>query len=165
MSVKKIVKIGDPVLRQRSMEVEKIDSEIISLVQDMKDTISVDDYNAVGLAAPQIGVLKRVIMINWGKIQVYINPEIEILDSSTEELHEGCLSVYSVGAMIKRPKKIRVKAMNLKGEKLDFIVEGMLARIFIHEKDHLEGKLFIDYLDSKDKRDLMIKISEMSRKN
>ncbi|MHB8278021.1 MAG: peptide deformylase [Candidatus Humimicrobiaceae bacterium] len=155
-------KIGDPVLRKISEKVEKIDKEISRLIKDMIDTISLDEYNAVGLAAVQIGVLKRVIVINWGKIEVYINPEIKIIDKEEEEQHEGCLSLYSIGCMLKRPRKVQITAITLKAERITFEVEGMLARIFLHELDHLDGKLFIDYLDKEAKRELMVKISEKS---
>ena len=160
MAVKNIIKIGSPVLRQISEKVEKIDKAIFSLIKDMTDTITFEEYNAVGLAAVQIGVLKRVIVINWGKIEAYINPEIEILDKEEEELHEGCLSLYSIGCKIKRPKKIRVTAITPKAVKVTFEAEGMLARIFLHEIDHLEGKLFIDYLDKESKRELMLMVSK-----
>lgn len=162
MAVKTIRKIGDPVLRKISEKVEKIDKEISRLIKDMIDTISLDEYNAVGLAAVQIGVLKRVIVINWGKIEVYINPEIKIIDKEEEEQHEGCLSLYSTGCMLKRPRKVQITAITLKAERITFEVEGMLARIFLHELDHLDGKLFIDYLDKEAKRELMVKISEKS---
>jgi len=160
MAVKTIRKIGDPVLRKKSEKVEKIDKEILLLIDDMIDTINSDEYNAVGLAAVQIGVLKRVIVVNLGKTEVYINPEIKIIGKEVEEQHEGCLSLYSVGCMLKRPKKIQVTALTPKSEKVSFKAEGMLARIFLHEVDHLDGKLFIDYLDSETKRELMVKISE-----
>jgi peptide deformylase len=162
MTVKNIIKIGNPVLRQISEKVEKIDKEIFSLIKDMADTINFEEYNAVGLAAVQIGVLKRIIVINWGKIEAYINPEIEIIDKDEEEQHEGCLSLYSIGCMVKRPKKIKVSAITPKAVKVIFEAEGMLARILLHEVDHLEGRLFIDYLDRESKRELMVKVSEKS---
>ncbi|MCE5330239.1 peptide deformylase [bacterium] len=160
MAVRTIRKIGDPILREISEKVEKIDNETLELVRDMIDTIKVDDYSAVGLAAVQIGVLKRVIVINYDKIEVYINPEIKIISDEEEEAHEGCLSLYSIGCMLKRPKKIQVDAVTLKGENISFEADGMFARVFLHEIDHLNGKLFIDYLDKEAKRELMIKISQ-----
>lgn len=160
MAVRTIRKIGDPILRKISEKVEKIDNETLELVRDMIDTIKVDDYSAVGLAAVQIGVLKRVIVINFDKIEVYINPEIKIISDEEEEAHEGCLSLYSIGCMLKRPKKIQVDAVTLKGENISFEADGMFARVFLHEIDHLNGKLFIDYLDKEAKRELMIKISQ-----
>jgi peptide deformylase len=162
MAVKPIIKVGNPVLRQISEKVEKIDKQLLSLIKDMADTTNFEEYNAVGLAAVQIGVLKRVIIVNWGKTEAYINPEIEILDNAEEEQHEGCLSLYSIGCKIKRPKKIRVSAITPKAGKIVLEAEGMLARIFLHEVDHLNGRLFIDYLDSESKRELMIKVSEKS---
>ncbi len=164
MAVQRIRKLGDPVLRKISEKVEKIDEEILGIIQDMIDTINVKDSNAVGLAAPQIGVLKRIIVLNLTKNEVFINPEIEILDRQEEEAEEGCLSLYSIGCNVKRPKKIRVKALTPEGEEVLFNAEGMLARIFLHEVDHLQGKLFIDYLDSGTKRELMLKISELNLK-
>ena len=160
MAVKNIIKIGNPVLRQISEKVEKIDKEVFSLINDMIDTVNFEEYKAVGLAAVQIGVLKRIIVVNWGKIEAYINPEIEIIDKEEEEQHEGCLSLYSIGCKLKRPKKIRVSAITPKAVRVTFEVEDMLARIFLHEVDHLEGRLFIDYLDKESKRELMIKVSE-----
>ncbi len=162
MAVRTIIKIGDPVLRKISEKVEKIDNEIRKLARDMIDTIKVDDYSAVGLAAVQIGVLKRIIVINYEKIEVYINPEIKIIGDDEEEAHEGCLSLYSIGCMLKRPKKIHVDAITLKGENISFEAEGMFARVFLHETDHLNGKLFIDYLDKETKRELMVRISQKS---
>jgi len=164
MAVKSIRKLGDPILRKISEKVEKIDEEILGIIQDMVDTINTKDSNAVGLAAPQIGVLKRIIVLNWTKNEVFINPEIEILDQQEEEAEEGCLSLYSIGYNVKRPKKIRVKALTPEGEKVSIDAEGMLARIFLHEVDHLQGKLFIDYLDSDAKRELMLQISELNLK-
>jgi len=160
MTVKNIIKIGNPVLRQISEKVEKIDKEIFSIIKDMTDTIKLEEYNAVGLAAVQVGVLKRIIVINWGKIEAFINPVVEIIGKEEEEQNEGCLSLYSIGCMVKRPKKIKVCAITPKAVKVSFEAEGMLARIFLHEIDHLNGRLFIDYLDKESKRELMVKVSE-----
>jgi peptide deformylase len=162
MAVKNIIRIGNPILRQISEKVEKIDKEILSLIKDMSDTIKLEEYNAVGLAAVQVGVPKRIIVINWGKVEAFINPEIEIIDKEEEEQNEGCLSLYSIGCMVKRPKRIKVNAITPKAAKVSFEAEGMLARIFLHETDHLNGRLFIDYLDTEAKRELMIKVSEKS---
>lgn len=162
MAVRKIRKIGDPVLREKSKEVKKIDKGVLKLVEDMVDTISKGEEAGVGLAAPQIGVPKRVIVVNFGdKVQAFINPEIEILNSEQIEDEEGCLSVYSMRARLKRAKKIRLKAMDLKGNNISLEAEGVLARIFQHEIDHLNGVLFLDHLDKKSKRELLAKISEI----
>lgn len=160
MAIREIRTLGDPVLRKISSRVDRIDKNIQGIIKDMKDTINSDAYNAVGLAAPQIGISKRIIAVKWDKLEIYINPEITILDNEEEEFQEGCLSIYSIACELKRPKKITVNALSVKNEKLNFTADGMLARIFLHEVDHLDGKLFIDYLDSRKKREIMLKISE-----
>jgi peptide deformylase len=166
MAIVSIRKLGDPVLREISAKVDKIDKDILNIIKDMIDTINSDEYNAVGLAAPQIGIPKRIIAVKWdNNVGVFINPEIKILDTTEEEIQEGCLSIYSIGCNVKRPRKISVKAISSKNEQLSFKAEGMLARIFLHEVDHLNGKLFIDYLDSKQKREIMLQISKINSKN
>jgi len=160
MSVKKIRKIGDPVLREKSREVETIDKNILALAEDMIDTVSDSKISGIGLAAPQIGVLKRIIVVYLNeKFETFINPEINILDSEMLEGEEGCLSVYSIKTNIKRPKKIKLRAKNLKGEEIEFEAEEMLARIFLHEVDHLNGMLFIDYLNPKARKDFLSKLN------
>ena len=162
MAVRKIRKIGDPVLREKSKKIEKIDQGVLRLIDDMIDTIKKREVNAAGLAAPQIGVSKRVIIVNFeDKIQTYINPEIEILDNEEIDGEEGCLSLYSIPYNVKRAKKVRVKAEDLKGNKIELEADGLLARIFQHEIDHLNGILIIDHLDAESKRELLSKISEI----
>ena len=163
MAIRKIRKIGDPVLREKSKKVESIDRGILRLVDDMIDTITKGEVIAAGLAAPQIGVSKRVIIVNFeDKIQTYINPEIKILDNEEIIEKEGCLSVYSIPCDIKRAKKIIVRAEDLKGNKIELEANGLLARIFQHEIDHLNGVLIIDHMDSESKRELLSKISEIN---
>ncbi len=163
MAIRKIRKIGDPVLREKSRKVENIDDGILKLANDMIDAVTNEEFSGVGLAAPQIGVSKRVIVVNFeDKPQIYINPEIEILDNQQVEHEEGCLSVYSIPCSIKRTKKIRVSAEDLKGKKIKLEVEGMMARIFQHEIDHLDGILIVDHLSGKSKREFLSKINEIS---
>ena len=161
MAVKKIRKIGDPVLREKSRSVEKIDSKLLELVKDMVDTLNSE--GGVGLAAPQIGITRRVIIVNLDdKIQAFINPVIEALDNKKIESDEGCLSIYSIqGFCVKRFSRIKVKAKDLKGNDVTLIVEDLLARIFQHEIDHLNGIIYIDHLDRKSKRELLSKINEI----
>ncbi len=161
MAVKEIRKTGDPGLRERSKEVEKIDSKLRKLVKDMTDTMN--EMGGVGLAAPQIGVTRRVIIVNIGaKIQAFINPVIKVLDDKKMEGDEGCLSIYSIkGFQVKRFNKIKVKAMDLKGNKITLTAEGLLARIFQHEVDHLNGILYMDHLDKKSKSELLSRISDL----
>jgi len=165
MALRKIRVLGDPVLRGKSQEVKKIDESMVSLARDMIDSINSGYQPGVGLAAPQIGVSKRVIVVNYGEnIEVYINPEIEILDSSQETEEEGCLSVPNLRAEVKRYKKVKFSALNLSGQKVELEAEGMQARIFQHEIDHLDGLLFIDRVDKNTKRKLMMQYNQMEQK-
>ena len=164
MAVKKIRKIGDPVLRETSSSVEKIDKRVIELVTDMLDTL--ENEGGVGLAAPQIGITKRIILVRYeDRVETYINPEIEIIDRGKVEGDEGCLSIYSIqGFTVKRYPKVKVRGINLKGNTEEFIVEDLLARVFQHEIDHLDGIMFIDHLDAASRRGLLEKISDFKSK-
>lgn len=142
MALRNIRVEGDEILRKRSREISEINDRVLTLIQDMKDTM----YHAegVGLAAPQIGILKRIVVIDVGNGPiVLINPEIVNVQGSQIDL-EGCLSVPGVQGKVKRPQKVTVKALNEKGEMFELEGEGLLARAFCHEIDHLNGKLFID---------------------
>lgn len=161
MAVREVRKIGDPVLREKSKKVEKIDGSVIQLVRDLTDTLK--ETGGVGMAAPQIGVTRRVIIINAdNKIHVFINPEIEVLDDDKIKSDEGCLSIYSIRDFhVKRFSKIKVRAKNLKGNDVEFVAEDLLARIFQHEIDHLNGVLFMDHLDRKSKEELMSRVNDI----
>ena len=160
MAVKKIRKIGDPVLREKSREVETIDKNILALVEDMIDTVSDAGISGIGLSAPQIGVLKRIIIVYLNeKFETFINPEIKIIDNEMLEDEEGCLSLYSIKTNVKRPRKIKLSAKNLKGDEVELEAEEMLARIFMHEIDHLNGMLFIDHLNPKARKDFLSKLN------
>ncbi len=159
MAVKKIRKIGDPVLREKCSDVEKIDKSMLALANDMIDTLA--ERGGVGLAAPQIGVSKKVIIVNFeDKIETYINPEIEILEDEEMEEEEGCLSIFAIqGFKVKRCSKIKVKAKNLRGNRITITATDLPARVFQHEIDHLNGILYIDHLDPQSRRDLLIEIN------
>ena len=161
MAIKKVRKIGDPVLRETSKAVEKIGKSIPDLVRDMIDTLG--DEEGVGLAAPQIGISKRVIIIRYeNEIGTYINPEVEAIGNEMVEDGEGCLSIYSIqGFQVNRFQKVKVRATDLKGKPVKLIAEDLLARIFQHEVDHLNGKMFIDHLDADPRMELLKKISEI----
>lgn len=160
MAVKQVRKIGDPVLRETSKEVEKVDKAVTGLIKDMLDTL--EDEGGVGLAAPQIGITRRVILVRFeDKVETYINPTIEVLDKKKVEGDEGCLSIYSIqGFQVKRSPRVKVKALDIKGEPVEFIAEDMLARILQHEIDHLDGVLFIDHLDADSRMELLKKVEE-----
>ena len=145
MAIRQIVQIGDPVLRKKSKVVEKIDAKIIQLLDDMADTM----YHAdgVGLAAPQVGILKRVVVIDIGDgLLELINPEI--IETSGEQLDdEGCLSVVGEAGSVRRPYRVNVRAFDRNGNLFEIEGEELLARAFCHEIDHLEGVLFVDKIE------------------
>jgi peptide deformylase len=149
MSIKKILKIGSPVLREKCSPIKEINGELENLIQDLKDTM----YAApgVGLAANQIGVPLQVAVVdtsvgeNPSSFYVLINPEI-ILEEGEQFEEEGCLSIPGIYEKIKRPKRVKVKTMDLEGKWIEVEGDGLLARAFCHEIDHLNGKFFIDYL-------------------
>ena len=143
MAKLKIVKVGDPVLRKVCRPVECITPRTLTLLDDMIDTMRA--ANGVGLAAPQIGVLRRIVVIETeedGLIEL-INPKI-IAYSGEQESEEGCLSVPGRWGITRRPMHVTVRALNRKGETVDYTGSGLLAKAFCHELDHLDGKLYID---------------------
>ncbi|MEX1306896.1 MAG: peptide deformylase [Eubacteriales bacterium] len=132
----------NPRLRKKSKTVKEIDDRIKELVEDMKETLAAEE--GVGLAAPQVGVLKRVIIVDDGSgVFEVINPEISNPQGSQIGI-EGCLSLLPKSGYVERPKTLTVTGKNLKGEALKIDAEDFLARIICHEVDHLEGVLFTD---------------------
>ncbi|MCX6705232.1 MAG: peptide deformylase [Candidatus Woesebacteria bacterium] len=164
--IQKILLSNDPVLRQKSKPVSKVDKKILKLIQDLKDTLNVQkEPEGVGLAAPQIGKNLRVFVANYkGFERVVINPELIKIDKqslpsddkqslpsdgkkkSKREILEGCLSLPYYYGPLKRAAKITVKYLNEKGEAFTETFEGFNAQIILHEIDHLEGILFVDHL-------------------
>ena len=138
-----ILKIGDETLRKVCRPVETLTPRICTLLDDMIETMH--EAEGVGLAAPQVGVLRRVVVIEVeeGKIIELINPRI-IATAGTQEEIEGCLSVPGRSGKTRRPMHVTVRALNRKGEEFDISGSGLLARAFCHELDHLDGKLYID---------------------
>lgn len=134
---------GDDILRKKSKPVDKIDDRILTLLKDMADTMYNTGYGA-GLAAPQVGILKRLVVIDLGQGLInLINPEI-IEFSGSHEVEEGCLSIPGKWGKLLRPERVKVKAWNEKGEEFIIEGEGDMAKALCHEIDHLEGILFID---------------------
>ena len=132
----------DTILRKKSKMVKAVDEKILELLEDMAETMYQED--GVGLAAPQIGILKRLVVIDVGEGLIkLINPVI-IEASGEQQGIEGCLSVPGVSGEVIRPQKVRIEAQNEKGEYIELEGEDLLARAFCHELDHLEGILFID---------------------
>jgi len=142
MAVYKIVEIGSPVLREKAREVNKISPAIEKLLKNMADTLY--DAKGYGLAAPQIGVSKCVIIIDIGEgLLELINPVI--LEKQGRQVDvEGCLSIPGVSGEVARAYQVRVQGLNRQGEMQDIRGEGLLARALQHEIDHLEGVLFVD---------------------
>lgn len=141
MAIRTIVKRGDPVLSKRCREVEKIDERILQLLDDMKETMAA--ANGVGLAAPQVGVLKRIAVIDVGDGPIeLINPKI-VAQSGRQNGAEGCLSVPGVFGEVERPMHVTVQAQNRDGEVVQLVGHELLARAFCHEIEHLDGKLFL----------------------
>ena len=143
MAILKIIKEGDPVLRKHSRTVEEITPRIRTLIEDMVDTLH--EANGCGLAAPQVGILRRVVIVEVepGVIYRMINPEIIACEGEQNE-SEGCLSIPGKWGITKRPAKVTVRATGIDGRSFEVTGEGLLARAFCHEIDHLDGKLFTD---------------------
>lgn len=140
--VKEIVKFGDPLLRERCTEVAAFNKELWKLLDDMYDTMCKAD--GIGLAAPQLGVLKRVVVIDIGKGRIeLVNPVITSMRGTQLE-PEGCLSFSKKRGVVKRPKYVKVKAQNRFGKPIKLRGRELLARAFCHEIDHLNGILFED---------------------
>lgn len=129
-------------LRKKSREVEKIDERILTLLDDMAETMY--DANGVGLAAPQVGILKRIVVIDVGDGLIeLINPVITY--KKGEQINpEGCLSVPGKSGTVARPEKVKVRALNRHGEEINIDADGLLAIALCHEIDHLSGTLYID---------------------
>lgn len=144
MAIRQIRLNGDEILRKKSREVEVVDDKIREILEDMVETMH--KYNGVGLAAPQIGLLKRLIVIDLyddkGPIKL-VNPEI-IKEKGTQEVEEGCLSFPNKFAKIIRPEEVTVKALNENGKTVKISAKGLLAQALSHEIDHLNGILFVD---------------------
>ncbi len=144
MALRNILKIDEDadILRKKSREVSVIDERILTLLDDMNETM--EKANGVGLAAPQVGVLKRVVVINIGEGLIeFINPVI-VYQKGEQCNEEGCLSVPGQSGKVKRPEKVIVRAQNRKGETFELEAEGLLAVACCHEIDHLSGVLYID---------------------
>ncbi|MBR6726496.1 MAG: peptide deformylase [Clostridia bacterium] len=144
MAILNIVKDGDEILRSKCREVDEITPRILRLLDDMRDTLI--DSKGVGLAAPQVGVRRRIVLVENEKGQIYelINPKIVAFTQERQQDLEGCLSVPNKWGITDRPMSVTVEAMNRKGEIFQVSGSGLTARCFCHELDHLDGVLFYD---------------------
>ena len=160
MAIKKIITEPNKILRQKSLPVNNVGQEEQRLMDDMLETMYA--AKGIGLAAIQVGVPKRIIVIDISKNDeknnplYFVNPKIKIKNSETSTYEEGCLSVPNFFAEVDRPKKCDVEYLDYQGKKKTLNAEGLLATCIQHEMDHLEGILFIDYL-SKLKKTIIVK--------
>ena len=142
MAILNIVKDGDEILRKTSKEIDKIDDKLLTFIEDMKDTM--EKAGGVGLAAVQVGKLRRVLVINTGEDELtLINPKM-LKQSGEQEDLEGCLSCPGQWGITRRPLKVEVETLTVDGKKKKIKAEGFLAKAICHEMDHLDGKLFYD---------------------
>ena len=142
MALRSVVYSDEPMIRKKSRFVEVFDEKLDELLDDMYETMQKED--GVGIAAPQVGVLKQVVVIeaNGMKLEL-INPKI-LETSGSQESFEGCLSVKEYNGLVIRPNKVKIEAQDRYGSKFQMQVEGFMATVFCHEIDHLSGVLFID---------------------
>lgn len=145
MAIRNIVKIGDDVLRKKCRAVEKFDEKLWTLLDDMAETMY--ESNGVGLAAPQVGILKRVVVIDTDDVLYeLINPEI-VSTEGEQTGAEGCLSIPDEQGIVTRPMKVVVEAYDRNGKKFKLTGTELLARAICHETDHLDGVMFVDIAD------------------
>ena len=167
MAILKILEFPDPRLRTVAKPVTTVDETIKRLIADMFDTMK--DAQGIGLAATQIDVHLRVIVMNLGEDdigpRVFINPEIEALDDSVDPYEEGCLSVPGFYEKVDRPAHVMIRALDGEGKAFEEEAHGLLAVCIQHEIDHLEGKLFVDYLSPFKRHRIRKKLEKIHRQN
>ena len=142
MAIRKILKIGDETLRKHARPVAEVDRRTRQLLDDMAETMYAAD--GAGLAAPQVGILRRVVVIDVGEgLLELVNPEI-LSTEGEQRQPEGCLSVPGKRGVVARPAKVTVRALNRRGKPIEIVGEGFLAIALCHEIDHLDGVLYVD---------------------
>ncbi|WP_462380368.1 peptide deformylase [Pseudomonas sp. Marseille-QA0892] len=150
MAILNILEFPDPRLRTVAKRVDVVDDELRQLIDDMFETMY--DAPGIGLAATQVNVHKRVVVMDLSEDKseprVFINPEFEPLTDEMDQYQEGCLSVPGFYENVDRPQKVRIRALDRDGQPYEMVAEGLLAVCIQHECDHLNGKLFVDYLSS-----------------
>ncbi len=167
MALLNILEFPDARLRTKATPVQEVTDAIRQLTSDMLETM----YAApgVGLAATQVNVHQRIVVIDVSEErndpQVFINPEVTVLDAETAECEEGCLSVPGYQEMVERPLHVKVTALNENVEPLEFTPDGLMAVCIQHEIDHLDGKLFVDYLSALKRKRIKDKLLKQQRKS
>lgn len=146
MAIRQIRTMGDPILNKKCKEVKEVSEKTLELIDDMFETMR--DANGVGLAAPQIGVLKRIVVIEVDEEFVLINPVI--LETGGEQVgYEGCLSVPGKSGIVRRPDYVKVRAFDENMQEFELEAEGLLARAICHECEHLDGELYVDKVEGR----------------
>ena len=163
-----IIVAPDKRLNEVSLKVEEVNKEIISILDKMLDCMYKN--NGIGLAAPQVGILKRLVVIdcsedrNLSKPIKFINPEIINLSKNIAEFEEGCLSLPKQFAKVKRPAEVNIRYQNIKGEVCEERFDGLEATCIQHEIDHLNGKLFVDHISKLKKNFIIKKLKKIKKK-
>jgi len=166
MAIRPVRLYGDPVLRQKALAVAGVDDTVRELIADMRETMRA--YNGVGLAANQIGVLQRVLVVDVPTDDetrvrcALINPELD-QRAGAESGEEGCLSIPGLYEEVRRAQRVRVRGLDEQGQAVEFVAEGYLARALQHEVDHLDGVLFVDRLSLLKRRFLRPDLEAISR--
>ncbi len=167
MALLPILEFPDPRLRKVASPVTVFDAKLEVLIDDMFETMY--DSQGIGLAATQIDVHKRLLVIDVSESKdsplVFINPSFEIIEDELSEYDEGCLSVPGFYETVSRPKGIKVQAQDRKGEKFETEAEGILATCIQHEIDHLDGKLFVDYISTLKRQRIRSKLEKEHKKS
>ena len=167
MAILNILEFPDPRLRTVAKPVSKVDATIKTLIKDMFDTMA--SANGIGLAASQVDVHLRIIVMDLGETdsrpRVFINPEIEVLDQDMSPYDEGCLSVPGFYETIDRPAHVMIRALDGDGNPFEEEAHGLLAVCIQHEIDHLEGKLFVDYLSPYKRQRIRKKLEKLHKQN
>lgn len=159
MAILEIKEYGEPVLREKSLTVKKVTPEIADFIRDMAETMYA--ASGVGLSAPQVGVLKRIIVIDGQEegLIALINPKIVRREGEVNE-EEGCLSFPNMYSKVKRSSRVTVEGLNQKRERIEITKEGLIARALQHEIDHLDGILFIDRIGRVERQILLNKLKK-----
>jgi peptide deformylase len=160
-----ILTLGNELLRQKAEKIEKIDGEIVNTAKQMLEILQRD--KGVGLAGPQIGFMKRIFVtyVQGDEERVYINPSILETSHKTTKFEEGCLSIPGVYAQVVRSETIKIQAWNEKGRPFTLETTGILARVILHEYDHLEGVLFLDHMPEGRRKKLVEKFEKTRKGN
>ncbi len=167
MSLLQILEFPDPRLRKIATPVTVFDTKLEALVDDLLSTMY--EAEGIGLAATQVNIHKRLLVIdvseNKDSPQIFINPEFEIIEEELTEYDEGCLSVPGFYETVSRPRSVQITAYDISGERVETFAEGMLSTCIQHEIDHLDGRLFVDYLSPLKRQRIRSKLEKEHKKS